>query len=280
VPTWTLAYFTAQVNEANGRLDEAIEAYRSVLATKIPARKFDFSRDYEVNNSLALALYNRGRLEDLGSEERRSFMTEAATTWLRTIAADSENVSAHYGLGLAFADLSRGVGEAGERADEADVSAPEALLAAARGLSDPGLAAEARAAQAVALNGRIGRFLSSPRRDFSNRLDPMLELASILGSTYEEHKDPTVKASLAAALATTHKALHRMYRPDETAEGRAVAIARRASAAADQNAQSVVIHPLHRPGAPGLDRETPAKVAGPDATNSSPNATAVVEKSE
>ena len=44
-----------------------------------------------------------------------------------------------------------------------------------------------------------------------------------------------------------------MFKPDETAEGRAVAIARKASPAADQNAQSIVIHPLHRPGAPGID---------------------------
>ena len=38
-----------------------------------------------------------------------------------------------------------------------------------------------------------------------------------------------------------------MFRPDETAEGRAVAIARRNDPAANQNAASVVIHPLHPP---------------------------------
>jgi hypothetical protein len=46
-----------------------------------------------------------------------------------------------------------------------------------------------------------------------------------------------------------------MLKPDETAEGRAVAIARRDNPAADQNAQAIVIHSLHRPGAPGLGRE-------------------------
>ncbi len=104
VPTWTLAWLTGQVNEANGFLDEAIANYREVLATKIPDRKLDFSRDYEVNDALGLVLYNRGRLEERDSPERAKFMEDAILTWRRTLALDSENVAAHYGLGLAYAD--------------------------------------------------------------------------------------------------------------------------------------------------------------------------------
>ena len=44
---------TGQINERNGYLDEAIAKYRDVLATKIPERGFDFSRDYEVLDALA-----------------------------------------------------------------------------------------------------------------------------------------------------------------------------------------------------------------------------------
>jgi hypothetical protein len=50
-----------------------------------------------------------------------------------------------------------------------------------------------------------------------------------------------------------------MLKPDETAEGRAVATARRNDPAANQNAQSIVIHSLHRAGAPGV--ETPIRAA-------------------
>ena len=57
-----------------------------------------------------------------------------------------------------------------------------------------------------------------------------------------------------------HQALHALFKPDETAEGRAVAIARRDNPAADQNAQSIVIHSLHRPGAPGIPGDS---VVGP-----------------
>jgi hypothetical protein len=44
-----------------------------------------------------------------------------------------------------------------------------------------------------------------------------------------------------------------MFKPDETAEGRAVGLARKANPAADLNAQSIVIHPMQRPAAPGAD---------------------------
>jgi hypothetical protein len=44
-----------------------------------------------------------------------------------------------------------------------------------------------------------------------------------------------------------------MFKPDENAEGRAIAKARRSNPAADQNAQSIVIHSLHRPGSPGIE---------------------------
>ena len=76
-----------------------------------------------------------------------------------------------------------------------------------------------------------------------------------------DRSDPAARAAYARALATVHRSLHAMFRPDETAEGRAVAIARRENPAADLNAASVVIHPLHRPGAPGLDDAAPAPAA-------------------
>ena len=62
----------------------------------------------------------------------------------------------------------------------------------------------------------------------------------------------------------THRRLHKELKPDETAEGLAFAAARK-NPAANQNAQSIVIHSLHRPGAPGIDRPA-AKVAAQQPT--------------
>ena len=52
--------------------------------------------------------------------------------------------------------------------------------------------------------------------------------------------------------AADHRQAHDRYRPDDNARDQAIAIHRRANAAADHAAQSIVIYSLHRPGAPGL----------------------------
>ena len=89
-------------------------------------------------------------------------------------------------------------------------------------------------------------------------------MTEILGPAWEAENDPSVIAAMAKALEVTHKWLHKELKPDETAEGRAFAIARQKDPAANQNVQSIVIHSLHRPGAPGIDPP-----AGTAATQSS-----------
>ncbi|MEA3412606.1 MAG: tetratricopeptide repeat protein [Pseudomonadota bacterium] len=55
--------------------------------------------------------------------------------------------------------------------------------------------------------------------------------------------------------AAEHRALHLKYKPDDNARERAVALHRRANAAADHAAESVVVYDLQRSGAPGLTPE-------------------------
>ncbi len=99
-------WLTGQINERNGQLDEAIANYEAILGTTVPARGFDFSLDYEVLNALGGAAYARARLEAVTSAERQAFLRKAIAAYRRTLAIDSENVAAHYGLGLAYADPS------------------------------------------------------------------------------------------------------------------------------------------------------------------------------
>jgi tetratricopeptide (TPR) repeat protein len=68
-------------------------------------------------------------------------------------------------------------------------------------------------------------------------------------------------------LAAEHRRLHERFRPDDNARDRAVAIHRRNNAAADHAAQSIVIYPLHRSGAPELDEPE-----GKDAVLQTPSA--------
>lgn len=55
------------------------------------------------------------------------------------------------------------------------------------------------------------------------------------------------------AKAAFHRKEHEKYRPDDNARDRAVTLARRRDRAADHAAQALVIYPLQRPGAPGLE---------------------------
>ncbi len=102
---WVINWLTGQINASNGLLDEAIASFESVLATKIPARKFDFSIDYRVINDLGSALYVRARIEfPVTSPARRDFLHRAIAAYRRTLAIDSENVAAHWGLAQAYSD--------------------------------------------------------------------------------------------------------------------------------------------------------------------------------
>ncbi|MBM3836435.1 MAG: tetratricopeptide repeat protein [Verrucomicrobia bacterium] len=166
-PRWTVAWFNGLVNKQNGFLDKAITEFRSILEDRYPElekRGFDFSKDYEVINELGQTLVERAKLEqgEENKERRREFLLQAQAQFERTLALDSENLTAHYNLMLIHTQL-----------------------------GDDAKAAE-------------------------------------------------------------HRKLHERYRPDDNARDRAIAIHRRANAAADHAAQAIVIYPLQRPQALGL----------------------------
>lgn len=117
-PPWSVSYFTGLVNMQNGYLDEAIENFRSLAETRFNearARGFDFSLDYRLLNELALALFERSKLERGASRKAaREALQEEAMRWFsRSLAIDPENAEAHYGL--AQIHTARGAGEQATR---------------------------------------------------------------------------------------------------------------------------------------------------------------------
>ncbi|WP_435006294.1 tetratricopeptide repeat protein [Tundrisphaera lichenicola] len=259
VAPWVVSWLSAQIDERNGFLDEAISLYEKVLATKIPARGFDFSQDYDVINSLASAIYARARQEPLDSPSRREFLIKAIATYRRALAIDTENVAAHYGLGLAYSDFATGL--PAPWSGTADSKAVEELSKkATEPKSDSKVSDRDREDDTRKLAGLIPAFVNGPREAFGSKLNPLHEVVERLGDSFSDESDEPTRGAQALALAVTHKALHSMFKTDETAAGRAVGIARKNDPAADQNAQSIVIHSLHRPGAPGLEPST-GKVA-------------------
>jgi tetratricopeptide (TPR) repeat protein len=258
---WVINWLTGQINASNGMLDDAITSFESVLATKVPARKFDFSTDYRVINELASTLYARARIElPITNPVRREYLQRAIAANRRTLAVDSEDVSAHWGLAQAYSDPSWGEKAAADasKPDGGDKLVPpgsDALRKLAASIADPTTAATERRALALRLAHAIDQFMNGPRPRFESRLEPLHDIAEVLGPAWDAAaNDPETQAALAQALKVTHNQLHERLKPDETAEGRAFRLARQRDPAANLNAQSIVIHPLHRPGAPGIDQ--------------------------
>jgi tetratricopeptide (TPR) repeat protein len=259
---WVINWLSGQINARNGAIDEAIQNFQSVLATKILDRKFDLSLDYEVNNELAVAFYARARgILPVTSPERLEYLQKTIAAYRRTLAIDSENVAAHYGLGVAYGTPpwgekrpSRAETEANP-ADDAKAAPVDAdtLVRDAASAADDGSTPAERQSRASRLAGDVARFVDGPRPKYQSRLEPLHELVEILSPAWDRETDPAARSALGRALEVTHERLQAGLKPDETAEGRAFALARRRDPAADHNAQSIVIHSLHRPGAPGID---------------------------
>jgi tetratricopeptide (TPR) repeat protein len=105
---WTIAWLNGLVNKQNGYLDKAISEFTSILEDRYPElekRQFNFSRDYEVINELGQTLFERAKMERNNPAKQREFLELAARRFNDTLAIDSENVTAHYNLGLIHAQL-------------------------------------------------------------------------------------------------------------------------------------------------------------------------------
>jgi hypothetical protein len=125
-------------------------------------------------------------------------------------------------------------------------------------IADPQFGAPSRRPLAHRLARGIVRFMDGDRPRYQSRLESLHEVVEILGPAWDRETDPAAQAALAHALEVAHRRLHERLKPDETAEGRAFALARQRDPAANHNAQSIVIHSLHREGAPLLDQPAPA----------------------
>jgi tetratricopeptide (TPR) repeat protein len=261
---WVINWLTGQINASNGLLDDAIASFESVLATKIPDRKFDFSTDYRVINDLGAALYARARIElPVTSPARRDYLVKAIAAYRRTLAIDSEDVTAHWGLAQAYSDPAWEKQAAGEppaaaretmTSAKAEPSDGDGLVKLAASIADPNVSTIDRQARSRLLAHEIDRFMAGPRPLYQSRLEPLHDVVATLGPVWQAAEaEPDTLSALAQALKAAHRQLHERLKPDETAEGRAFSLARQRDPAANMNAQSIVIHPLHRKGAPGID---------------------------
>ena len=68
-------------------------------------RGFDFSKDYVVINELGQTYFERAKLERSDRSRQQLFLQQAVEQFKKTLALDSENVTAHYNLALIYSQL-------------------------------------------------------------------------------------------------------------------------------------------------------------------------------
>ena len=109
-PAWTMGWLSGEVSRQQGFLEEAANSFRSVLEDKsqeLRDRKFDFSLDFRVRNSLALTLLDLAEVaESRGQVERmQSLIEEAREHFEETLKVDSEDITAHANLAAIYQRL-------------------------------------------------------------------------------------------------------------------------------------------------------------------------------
>lgn len=152
-PPWTVAWLTGAVNRQQGYLEEAERNFRAVLDMRTEEtirRRFDFSKDYVVINLLGETLFDRAKRArgDDRAAEREQLRRAAVEQFHRVLAIDSEDLTAHYNLGLLYGllgDTERAEhhGRMHARYKPDDTAAGEAVAAARRRYPHANHAAEA-----------------------------------------------------------------------------------------------------------------------------------------
>jgi len=104
---WSVAWFTGLIDMQNGEFDAAIGAFTELADTRfVEARRrgFDFSKDYRLQNELALAYFERSKLARTDAETT-DHLDKARSRYRQALVLDPENLTAHYGLAQVYARL-------------------------------------------------------------------------------------------------------------------------------------------------------------------------------
>ena len=109
-PAWTIAWFSALIDRENGHLDEAIDSLRNIIDNRFQSareRGFDFSYDIRVLNMMGRTLFERAREERGNARQatREELLKKSRDWFLKTLAIDPEDLTAHYNLAQVYTEL-------------------------------------------------------------------------------------------------------------------------------------------------------------------------------
>lgn len=240
-PWWTVAFFQAEVNAVNASRKEDYDAVIGDLervldpSVQPKERKFDFTQDYVVINTLANRLFKRSLLEESGSDEERQFLLRAIERAESVLKLDSEDVEAHDLLTRIYSRLA---GPA-TRLEPGD-SDFEVLSRLAKSLSEPGADRLKATEQLVRGVQTLGQ--SAARAD-QPKLTVLRDLLAQVRPLFHAEKDREAQGHLASVMAALHRVSHSIFKIDENARSEATRIYRESHPAARYATRDRVIYP-------------------------------------
>lgn len=270
---WVVAWVTGQVNKEIGNLDDAIKNFELILSDElndnesVKKRGFDFRRDFFVWNDLGIVRLQRADQErgEKRAAERERRLREAVDAFEHTLREDPEDFTAHWNLSQLFGTLSGSANESRQASENPPASRLEDRIAAPalRNLANELAVGQSSRSDAsrIAAAERLARslpgFLAGEREPFESRVATLVDLLARVRPVYTStlNNAPELNRAVAGVLHALHRELHSIYKPDDNAR-EAVATYRKNHPAANHAAQSIVIYPLNRAGAPGVAGST------------------------
>ena len=244
-----MAWFNALVTLQNATtpedFDSAIGNLESIVdpAKQVRERKFDFSKDYVVLAQLGSALFRRSQLEGDNPTAEREFLSKSAERFTQALALDTEDLDSHYGLKQVYERLSIRVDLPPMSAGEVSVERLKELAKAATSGSANAKDEAAALSQALTAYGRVALNPQKPRLPVLREMLPGLRSAFVAA-----HGDRGLQDALAASLATLHRELHLIFKPDDIARAKTTREYRAKNPAANAAAEAIVIYPTDREG--------------------------------
>jgi hypothetical protein len=237
-PPWSRAWFTALVNSGTAtrkeHLDAVVKELENLLDPKAQPvdRKFDFTKDYVVWNTLANRYYKRRQYEPAGSDQRWHYLMKAIEAAETVLKYEAEDVEAHDLLMRCYAEIA-GAGTAAPPSEPMSTDDAIAQIAIAADKDEP---ATKRSQACSTIEAGVPG-MSAPR------LATIREAFAKLRPAFHDATDSNVRASLAGTLAMLHRESHAIYKPDEVAQSRATQIYRESHPEANYTSRARVIYP-------------------------------------
>ncbi len=246
-PWWLQAWLSGQVQAQNtsspADLDAAAAEFAKIVdpANQPKERNMNFTKDYVVLGRLGLVYFQRSQQETAGTATEKEFLGKALDAYTRALAVDPEDVPSHDGLSRCYATLGVDAPAGGGPVDgTAEEVAGLAATATTGGATE-------RAAVAVKLADAVTALGRKPPDARLPRLKPLQAARAQVQAAYTAETEPTAKAAQAIALASIHRELQALLKPDELAKSATMQAYRSKHPAHNAAAEAIVIYPTNRP---------------------------------